>query len=271
MLRFMGMAAALVMASQAAAAPVPPTPSGPWQVEFADQRCVASRPYTTASGPMVLGVEPSPDGEGVRFLVRVEAAAKESLGFAPGKLVVNGRQVADRVLFWRGGNNGLIAFAEGDKDADPQNLVRLREVRTVALQTKRLSADLALTGTEKLAGVLATCNRGLLESWGFAAAEQDRLASWPKMEGRLPITFNDYPASAIKNGESGEVRTRLTVGADGRVTQCALRSGSGFAVLDNATCALLQRRARFTPARDKEGKPMAAPAFQTVIWMVPGN
>jgi protein TonB len=55
------------------------------------------------------------------------------------------------------------------------------------------------------------------------------------------------------------------------VTACALRSSSGSEALDAATCAVLQRRARFTPARDKDGKPMAAPAFQTVRWLIPGN
>jgi len=69
------------------------------------------------------------------------------------------------------------------------------------------------------------------------------------------ISTDDYPASAIRNEEQGTVRVRLTIDTNGRVSDCSVTSGSGSSALDNATCSLLRRRARFTPARDSNGNP----------------
>src|SRR5688500_16275429 len=71
------------------------------------------------------------------------------------------------------------------------------------------------------------------------------------------ITSDDYPPSALRNEEQGTVRVRLSIDASGRVTNCSVTSSSGSSQLDSTTCRLLQRRARFTPARDNTGQPIA--------------
>jgi protein TonB len=67
----------------------------------------------------------------------------------------------------------------------------------------------------------------------------------------------DYPADAVRNEEEGTVRVRLSVGTDGRVTGCTVVGSSGSSSLDRATCSVLQRKARFTPAKDQNGNPIA--------------
>lgn len=71
------------------------------------------------------------------------------------------------------------------------------------------------------------------------------------------ITTEDYPPSALRNEEQGTVRVRLSVDTSGRVTGCTVSQSSGHSSLDQTTCRLLQRRARFTPARDNTGQPIA--------------
>jgi periplasmic protein TonB len=65
----------------------------------------------------------------------------------------------------------------------------------------------------------------------------------------------DYPRGA--NGEQGAVTAELEVGADGRVTGCAVVRSSGNRVLDDTTCRLIRERFRFAPARDQEGRAIA--------------
>ncbi len=65
-----------------------------------------------------------------------------------------------------------------------------------------------------------------------------------------------YPAVALAAGHSGTVEYGLAIGADGRVADCRILRSSGHASLDQGTCALLRRRARFVPARDVDGSPM---------------
>ncbi|MFZ5747351.1 MAG: energy transducer TonB [Pseudomonadota bacterium] len=83
------------------------------------------------------------------------------------------------------------------------------------------------------------------------------------------ITDDDYPAAALRAGESGAVAFRLTVDAKGAVVDCAVTEGSGSAVLDTATCALLRERARFHPAKDKSGKAASAVFASRIRWELP--
>ena len=70
------------------------------------------------------------------------------------------------------------------------------------------------------------------------------------------ISSDDYPPAALRNEEQGTVRVRLTIDTSGRVTGCSVTQSSGSSSLDQTTCRLLQRRARFTPARDNQGQPI---------------
>lgn len=66
---------------------------------------------------------------------------------------------------------------------------------------------------------------------------------------------DDYPPSAADAGATGTAQATLTIGADGRVTGCNLTRSTGNGALDAATCNILRRRAKFSPARDSNGNP----------------
>jgi protein TonB len=85
------------------------------------------------------------------------------------------------------------------------------------------------------------------------------------------FSADDYPAAAQQKGEEGTVQAALAVDAGGRVTTCTILRSSGSASLDSATCGLLQRRARFIPARDASGT--AVPDRVTtppIVWRLEG-
>ena len=79
----------------------------------------------------------------------------------------------------------------------------------------------------------------------------------------------DYPAAAIGSGAEGTVRFTLTVDPNGGVVGCSIVHSSGSSVLDQATCRLMMRRARFTPALDSNGNPVAGTITQDVVWKSP--
>lgn len=72
---------------------------------------------------------------------------------------------------------------------------------------------------------------------------------------RSLFTGDDYPAAAQSAGAEGTAQAQLTISPDGRVTGCSLIRRTGNSALDAATCSILQRRAKFTPARDSNGNP----------------
>lgn len=82
-------------------------------------------------------------------------------------------------------------------------------------------------------------------------------------------TTSDYPSRALNQQREGTTGFRVTVGPDGRVTDCSVTSSSGHADLDAATCANVKRRARFEPAKDKDGNPTTGSYSNRVTWRIP--
>jgi protein TonB len=83
------------------------------------------------------------------------------------------------------------------------------------------------------------------------------------------VSDEDYPAAAIRAEDQGTTRFRLSIGSDGRVTECTITSSSGSSALDSTTCRLMKQRARFTPARDSSGKAVGDTVGGGIRWVLP--
>jgi TonB family protein len=108
----------------------------------------------------------------------------------------------------------------------------------------------------------------ILTSLALAAAAQAGTASPPVPVVPLHslIVADDYPVEALRNKEQGSVRFRLQVSSDGRVTQCSILQSSGSPSLDQTSCQILVRRARFTPAKDEAGRAVAGSVENNIRW-----
>ena len=88
---------------------------------------------------------------------------------------------------------------------------------------------------------------------------------------RSLFSADDYPASAQSAGAEGTVQASLTIGPDGRVVGCNVTRSSGNSSLDGATCNILRRRAKFTPARDSNGQPTTdSVSTPPIVWRLEG-
>lgn len=83
------------------------------------------------------------------------------------------------------------------------------------------------------------------------------------------ITNDDYRSSWINRGYSGIASFTLMIDAGGRVTGCSITGSTGHSALDEATCRLLERRARFTPAKDSSGNAVSGSYRSSVRWTIP--
>jgi len=117
---------------------------------------------------------------------------------------------------------------------------------------------------------LQACADDLLTVWGLDAEKHKTMTVPPIMNpnptGVLPqgtMPFREF--RKISGGLSefrpliGEVR--LLIGADGKVTDCAIYSPSLSQSRNGRICSLARERASFQPARDAAGQPMAS------LWM----
>ena len=138
---------------------------------------------------------------------------------------------------------------------------------------------LDLNGTSAAVGTLRRCLASAKSEKAAAEREEKRLAhisdnpfaveqteeEKAKFGERKPeprtspgawLSDADYPSRAQREEREGTTGYKLQIGPDGRVTGCSVTSSSGHADLDEATCRLIPRRARFSggSAGSYEGK-----------------
>lgn len=107
---------------------------------------------------------------------------------------------------------------------------------------------------------LNKCTDELLTHWGIDLAAHRNRAEAPKPIGNPGawISTDDYPSGLADAGSQGIVFFRLAVDAKGKVSGCHIQRNTGSDAFEHAVCDLFAKRARFKPALDKQGKPMAS-------------
>jgi TonB family protein len=88
------------------------------------------------------------------------------------------------------------------------------------------------------------------------------LGSWFKAD--------DYPAEAMKHNVEGSVTFEVEVDASGKPTACRIAKSSKSAILDQATCDIVMKRAQFKPAM-RHGKAVAGRYSNRSIWKLGGD
>lgn len=103
-----------------------------------------------------------------------------------------------------------------------------------------------------------------------AHAAQSEAGKATSLTGSLQglISSDDYPAQALDRNEEGTVGYRLRVDAQGKVADCVIEISSGSGWLDSQTCRLMWLRARFSPARDANGKAVESETRARVTWAI---
>ena len=84
------------------------------------------------------------------------------------------------------------------------------------------------------------------------------------------FTVENYPYQALIRSIEGRVVVRLSVGADGRVKACTTNADAP-PDLAAGTCEMVIAQARFEPARDPAGRPVAGEYRQRVRWVLEDN
>ena len=102
----------------------------------------------------------------------------------------------------------------------------------------------------------------------FAADRPEPRQAVPRGSKASWITNDDYPPAALHAGEHGSVVMELVIDRAGRVEKCTIIRSSGSASLDSASCALIQRRARYTPATNEGGEPTTGTDKITFHWSI---
>ncbi|MXO47826.1 TonB family protein [Erythrobacter vulgaris] len=97
----------------------------------------------------------------------------------------------------------------------------------------------------------------------------DSVSAKPRNDPGNWLSDRDYKSAWARRELTGVASFRLDIAATGRVTGCRITGSTGHSELDQATCSLIQRRARFEPARGSNGEPVAGSFSSSVRWQLP--
>ena len=117
---------------------------------------------------------------------------------------------------------------------------------------------------------LRKCTDELLDHWGIDVAKHTGLTrrATPKGNPAHWMTSDDYPPTMRNLGKLAIVQFRLNIDAKGDPTACHIQQSTRPQAFDDAVCKAIMRNARFEPALDAEGAPLASYWINTVVFQI---
>ena len=81
------------------------------------------------------------------------------------------------------------------------------------------------------------------------------------------MSYRDLPVGILPLGQEASVDVVFAVNPNGRASDCEAERSSGYPVLDNLACRLIEQRFRFKPARDRLGRPVRSWVAESHSWI----
>jgi hypothetical protein len=267
----------------AADAPVVMAPSSQWVVDYADDSCSLRRSFQSGADQVTLELRQFGPGDILEITL-----ASTTLPRSSGRLQLRFEPDEGFYRPWGafpyddGESRGVLFhdslrpnavkrlapplpdWADADREARERAItalaIRSAFTRTLTLQTGSLHPPM---------NAMRTCLDELVTHWGLDATTQRTLSRRPK-----PLDLMDwsrriqssYPTGMVQRGRSGLVNIRLVVGPDGKPSACIPNKEFSTAGFEDHACAVTMRYARFEPALDASGAPVASFYATTITY-----
>jgi TonB family protein len=246
-----------------AGSPSSSVPQGGWAVQQTGAVCVASRTFLVDGAAIGVGLEPLPLGTSTGVIVVENDASK---GVEIGSVTITrgagSTPHSANYSSWPAANNQrIVRFSIPD-----DNLGSLDAASIVTINWGGKALDISLDGFPLEA--VEQCDARTLGQIGIDVPSERRIPTRPRLLSKSGAASGDYPVTAIRRGEQGVVDMILQIDQGGRVTDCRIANSSGYDELDAASCKSA-RHARYAPARDAQGNPVAAHLSTQSVWSLP--
>ena len=267
--------------AQTPAEPLEMTPSSSWVADYAEDSCALLRDFQAGDDKVTLQLRQFGPGEDFEVSVVSRTLSRTSqaprVRFEPDEGFFDPSQpdfIDEGDLHGAFYTDSLRPTAlkplPGPFPDWPEAERQARERSITGLSiTRSFERDLVLrTGRmDQAMSAMRACLDDLLTSWGIDPAQQRTLSRRPEPVDLMRWARrvqSSYPSDMLRLGQSGRVRIRLVVGVDGTPTSCIAHEGSANLSFNEHACALTMRYARFEPALDADGAPIAS-LYETTI------
>lgn len=260
--------AAVLLFAQAAASPAAQVPSGPWNLEYHEKRCVLSRPFGAGTARRTLAIVSEIGRDAPNLVVTQSDPSSQAGSNFDARVTIDDappvtvKAQSDHVAAI--GQRVTRVFLD-----DP--LARgIASARRIGIAGRGFDADFAPTGMAKAHAAFDACTRDLMKRVGVDLALRDAVAVKAQPDGDIgPLFgFDNYPPEARRRNESGRAAVLLTIEAGGQVSACRLVETSGSGSLDAKTCELFLNRSRWKAATDAAGNPVRSQLMTAVRWQL---
>jgi len=272
--------------AHAADEPLVLEPSTSWVLDYGDDSCALLRTFRAGEERVTLELRQFQPGDGLRIAIVSDTLARN-------RRVARTRFEPDEAWLEHPAPL-LLSFGGGDKrqgvlysDTLRRNMQKAsgqpqapwtaaeREAREGAITGLGLTGifdrDVTLRTGAMTApmNAMRACLDELITHWGLDAEAQRTLS---RTASPIDLTLwsrriqTSFPESMLRRGLSGSVHIRLTVGADGKPTACAVQLEISHPSFEKAACRTAMNSARFEPALDAQGTPIASYFTTTVIY-----
>ncbi len=102
---------------------------------------------------------------------------------------------------------------------------------------------------------LEKCATDSLKDWGIDPAVEATVAisSHPVVDPVSLFSSSDYPQAALRSFKQDNLEVWLNIDAQGRIGSCRVISDFNTPEINDAICAMVERKERFVPARTSNG------------------
>lgn len=264
MTRYAAIVALLWSATAHAATPLPPI--GKWGLDQQPDKCVLQHSFGATGAERKLAIIPHP-GQNTEFLLVLPADAPIAKGKSEGKVVLLplGKSFSGPVETVDLGGG----IAASSMHVDPAALEALPTAAEMDISVKPgFDLSLTLPTMKGPTSALETCLQDMAVRMGVAPGviRNRQIGGAERARQLNHVGFDAYPDEA--EGASGEVTALLTIGTDGKVTDCRIAKSTGNAALDERSCQLATRF-RYPPEQDGSGTPVASWTFSGMNWRGP--
>lgn len=265
-------------------APLVLEPTSQWHLNYADDACRLVRIFGEGENKSVFLIERYEPGDSFFMIVAGEPLKASRYADTFFRFGPNGHEDDAPTTSGEFGEyspalmtGGMFlvtppGFTDRDERENNDNLEEEAAVSWLEVRRgRRQPVRFELGSMKQPMALMRQCTDELLTHWGIDLEAHRSLTkrAEPKTNPGNWVRSSDYPSDLMLKGGQGIVQFRLSVGADGRPTQCHIQSSTRPEGFDKVVCNALMRRARFEPALDAQGQPIASYWRSTVRFMIP--
>lgn len=252
-------------------------PASAWKIEPTDLACYLTRDFGVDDQAVTVKLRWSLVKTSVRWMVsgplmamRMAEISEEASRALAGRVTMT--MLPQQIEHSHAAIFGLSAVDDMPYalwlDREAHSFEKLQDDQQILLAGSRGGELLlSISGMVQAVAALEGCIAGQRKAigWNDDIAVEARPANYAARW----VTNLDYPSLSRRNRDKGMVGFLLMVSETGEVSDCHITDPSGFAELDDETCVLMRKRARFHPAKDAEGRAVKSQYHNHVRWQLP--